>query len=597
MLCSRLVSAWLVAFVLALVNVPFARAQVSVDWATPIAITNDPAPTGTSGSYFLDFDPPVISPENRIVALRANVYIPGVGVRPSIWKYASDTSTFELVAKHGDSAPGTGETFAEFSPLLAINGAGTVVFRANLSPSERGSLWVAKHNQSPKLLAIDGGTDPETLLQFTDLQVQQTPGWRLWINGDGKLAFVAGLSDGSTGVWLAWEDGSSFETHLFVRTTELPPVLPDDNAFNTWSVDGIIAVDFNSNGRVAVFGTASGFNGTSIGTYEAIWVGDESDAWIADIATYYVHDIPSLNSFTIYRGPVLDDDDLVYHHFWEYWQDTPDDLYRTWLVVSDDSGISPILSQGGETAPRTGGCSFWGIAPCIGGRCNVIDSLSVPVVAAGVPVFSNAILETQCNTTSGIWFGNNLANLKLYESTTVTGTPLWKGNGSFSSFIRSQMAANDRGRLAFFAGTSRGTGLFAGNIPYCRKHYVFVAGDSIEVAPSTWVTFHDEPRAGSGYALHGNTHDSWRGGHAILDNCGTLVFNTKDNGSIHGVFIYRVPHPGDFNEDGSVNSLDYLAFLNAYNAQEIVADYNCDGQLSSLDITAFLNAWNEDPCY
>lgn len=47
--------------------------------------------------------------------------------------------------------------------------------------------------------------------------------------------------------------------------------------------------------------------------------------------------------------------------------------------------------------------------------------------------------------------------------------------------------------------------------------------------------------------------------------------------------------PPDINGDGSVNSLDFVAFLNAFVAGDPAADYNNDGTINSLDFTAFLN--------
>jgi hypothetical protein len=48
----------------------------------------------------------------------------------------------------------------------------------------------------------------------------------------------------------------------------------------------------------------------------------------------------------------------------------------------------------------------------------------------------------------------------------------------------------------------------------------------------------------------------------------------------------------DFNGDGAVNTLDVLAFLNAWNAAEAGADCNGDGAINTLDVLCFLNAWN-----
>ena len=51
------------------------------------------------------------------------------------------------------------------------------------------------------------------------------------------------------------------------------------------------------------------------------------------------------------------------------------------------------------------------------------------------------------------------------------------------------------------------------------------------------------------------------------------------------------PCVGDFNGDGSVNTLDVLAFLNAWAAGDSSADINGDGSVNTLDVLAFLNFW------
>ena len=48
----------------------------------------------------------------------------------------------------------------------------------------------------------------------------------------------------------------------------------------------------------------------------------------------------------------------------------------------------------------------------------------------------------------------------------------------------------------------------------------------------------------------------------------------------------------DFNGDGTVNTVDVLAFLNAWNAGDSSADMNGDGTVNTLDVLVFLNTWN-----
>ncbi|QKK07014.1 MAG: hypothetical protein HND58_01780 [Planctomycetota bacterium] len=49
--------------------------------------------------------------------------------------------------------------------------------------------------------------------------------------------------------------------------------------------------------------------------------------------------------------------------------------------------------------------------------------------------------------------------------------------------------------------------------------------------------------------------------------------------------------PADFNNDGIANTLDVLAFLNAWTNDDPRADYNDDGVINTLDVLAFLNVW------
>ncbi len=51
------------------------------------------------------------------------------------------------------------------------------------------------------------------------------------------------------------------------------------------------------------------------------------------------------------------------------------------------------------------------------------------------------------------------------------------------------------------------------------------------------------------------------------------------------------PCVADFNNDGTVNTLDMLAFLNAWAAGDPSADINGDGTVNTLDVLAFLNLW------
>lgn len=60
-----------------------------------------------------------------------------------------------------------------------------------------------------------------------------------------------------------------------------------------------------------------------------------------------------------------------------------------------------------------------------------------------------------------------------------------------------------------------------------------------------------------------------------------------------GLFVVRLGEPcaADFNGDGTADTQDVSAFLNAWTAGDASADANGDGEVNTLDVSAFLNAW------
>jgi hypothetical protein len=47
----------------------------------------------------------------------------------------------------------------------------------------------------------------------------------------------------------------------------------------------------------------------------------------------------------------------------------------------------------------------------------------------------------------------------------------------------------------------------------------------------------------------------------------------------------------DLNGDGALNTVDFIAFLNAWSAGELGADWNGDGAINTQDFLAYLNEW------
>ena len=78
--------------------------------------------------------------------------------------------------------------------------------------------------------------------------------------------------------------------------------------------------------------------------------------------------------------------------------------------------------------------------------------------------------------------------------------------------------------------------------------------------------------------------------HLQAANEGNSVFPTEI-GAYFDTIAVSLICPGDFDGDGSVNTLDVLAFLNAWAAGDQSADTNGDGSVNTLDVLAFLNLW------
>lgn len=243
----------------------------------------DAAPGAGAGVTFVNLRNPSVNNAGQMVFLSS---LRGSSVNGSnasgIW--AGSAGALELVARAGDSAPGiSGEAqFSAFSSAPVINGAGRVAFAANLegegitAANSRG-IW--SDGLGPlALVARTGDTAPGTGPAMTFLHVD-TP----IINGAGQVAF-RGLVSGSgvvgnqTGIWATDRNGI---LHLVIRTGALFDFDPDPNVVDLHIVnevwfndrsggeDGML-MSFNAAGQL-VFRAASGTgaNGVFVATVPA----------------------------------------------------------------------------------------------------------------------------------------------------------------------------------------------------------------------------------------------------------------------------------------------------------------------------------------
>ncbi len=71
------------------------------------------------------------------------------------------------------------------------------------------------------------------------------------------------------------------------------------------------------------------------------------------------------------------------------------------------------------------------------------------------------------------------------------------------------------------------------------------------------------------------------------DNFGSSQAYTGVPGSVE----FLIACPTDVNHDSEVNTLDFLFFLNAWTAGDMLADWNDDGVVNTLDFLEYLNDW------
>jgi hypothetical protein len=105
---------------------------------------------------------------------------------------------------------------------------------------------------------------------------------------------------------------------------------------------------------------------------------------------------------------------------------------------------------------------------------------------------------------------------------------------------------------------------------------------------SLWTPAGGPDIPGSEYVLRG-----W--GLAAVGACEVWSVGAWSDGSLQRTLAERLT-PGscaaDFNGDGQVNTLDVLAFLNAWGSGDPRGDFNGDGSINTLDVLSFLNAWS-----
>lgn len=184
-----------------------------------VARSGDPAPGTPDGVNFGNFSDPVLNGAGQI-AFRGG--LTGTGVTQAndggIWFEGGELG-LALIAREGDNAPGTpnGVNFSHFSAPV-LNGAGQTAFTGSLTGSVNSSndrgIWATAPDGQLHLIARTGDLfnvsndpltpDPRTIrsLSLTASSAGQAARQTVF-NDAGQLAFSAGFTDGSSGIFVA----------------------------------------------------------------------------------------------------------------------------------------------------------------------------------------------------------------------------------------------------------------------------------------------------------------------------------------------------------------------------------------------------------
>jgi hypothetical protein len=214
-------------------------------------------------------------------------------------------------------------------------------------------------------------------------------------------------------------------------------------------------------------------------------------------------------------------------------------------------------------------------------------------------VLAATLEDTNCNQScirSGLFIESDghLSNIAYQQMTPIPGL-----SDAFAYDGTSRSAINDEGQLIFGAGVRLNSAPFDGVFGWLVSDGIFpiaVPGSQLEVRPGDIRVVNSarlwNPNIGTdGSNLH----------QAAISDEGVFLFLASFTDGTNGVFegsfaeFFRnfFPCYADFNEDDNVNTLDVLAFLNAWVAEDETADINDDGDVNTLDVLAFLNLWTQ----
>jgi len=466
---------------------PTANAQT-----TTVALTGEAAP-GTSDT-FSSLSRPVLNDAGQTAFLGRTGFFPNQA--PGIWSEGG--GSLALVARSGDTAPGTSDTFSSFDTLF-FNNAGQTVFGAELSSSANG-IW-SEGGGSLGLVVREGNAAPGTSNNFADL-------YRPVVNDAGQVAFRAELNATGTGIW---SEGGGSLALVARRGVGTAPGTSD--TFNTFFNPVL-----NDAGQTAFKGRLNGVGSMSDG----IW--SEGGGSLALVAREGTAAPGTSNNFAALFQPVINNAGQV--AFSGRVNSTASLNDGIW---SEGGGSLALVAREGDIAPGTSDTFFFFREPVLND--------------AGQTAFVGRV-NSGNSTNDGIWSegGGSLA-LVAREGDIAPGP----GTSDFFSFFAFPVL-NEAGQTAFLANLNGGTGptdagIWAEDTSGVLR-LIARAGDLLDVDDGPGTDFRTISELNF-YSDNGNGDGRESG----FNNLGQLAFYAEFTDGSSGIFVSNVaavPEPASF---------------------------------------------------
>ncbi len=222
-----------------------------------VALSGNTAP-GTSDNFTILFSP---SLNNAGQTAFFGILNSSSATDRGIWSEGGG-SGLALVAREGNTAPGTSDNFTFLDNNLVLNNAGQTAFlgRLDSSLSTNSGIWSEGGGSGLALVAREGNTAPGTSDNFTGLAFPV-------LNNAGQTAFTARLNSSSVTSTGIWSEGGGSGLALVAREGNTAPGTSDNFASFGNDVGSVL----NNAGQTAFLGF---LNNSSSATDHGIWAED-----------------------------------------------------------------------------------------------------------------------------------------------------------------------------------------------------------------------------------------------------------------------------------------------------------------------------------